>query len=398
MAIAEIDGGDSRPPAPGKGTAWAPIVLGTTFAGLTGLIVALGGILAAGFFKAPTAAAARPDRGYVTVAARGYEGPGGPAGPAIFPALPLLGRLAAGLTDLEPAAALSVVANLAFWAAMVLMASRAGPGRPPSEAISYATLLMGLSPYTFFCRLPGPESMLLLIAVATLLGMERGWHPLALASLVGLGTATSPVGVGLTVPLFWHLATPRPGPPERAARLWLLAPVALWGIAAFMLYQGHVFNDPLAFARGALTGLGPVDCAGAIISLEPLWGTYAPGSPYYWQSLEPAPSLAFSLAAWGPVWFLACAGLMIWGRSRRHLSAEEVAMAVAFLLIAYVQAAFQPRPAALARSCALVVPAFTVLGRIFAGAPAYLAACLAGISGLMLGIESGLWAIGATGP
>ena len=142
---------------------------------------------------------------HLVVAQQGYRyDPGDPAStPTVLPLFPLLVRLASlALRDL-PTSGL-IVANLTFAAAVVLLyrllERRLGP-----ELAARATLLLCLSPFAFLLGAAYPESLALLLAVATFTLLEAG-QLVAASMLAALAALASPVGLALwPAVVAWHL-------------------------------------------------------------------------------------------------------------------------------------------------------------------------------------------------
>jgi hypothetical protein len=402
------------PPAEGGARTWPDaLVLGVIFFDLTGVIVLLGVMLGANFVQpspvrghlsglTQEAYANWDAQWYAEIAERGYSyDPNTQSSVAFFPAFPMLGRGLARATGIGAGLALLVVANLAYLAALVLTARYVTMrwGAAPAQVECYVLLLMGLLPTTFFFRMPYSESLFLLLTTLLLYGFERRWPLLVLAFVVGLATATRPVGVALTAPFLLH-AWRRPAKLATWKRVvWPIAlvPIACWGLILFMLYQHAAFGEPLAFTRTSIhwrvhRAAPPGDDAVALLTLRPLWGMFVPESEFYWERNELHHQLLLSLHASGPLWFVLEAALVGWGAARRWLTVEEVVAAIALLAVPYITTAYDHQMQSMPRYTALVVPAYYVAGRLLARVPAPLAAGIAGISGFLLGTNAALFA------
>jgi hypothetical protein len=135
-------------------------------------------------------------------------------------------------------------------------------------------------------------------------------------------------------------------------------------LGAYMVYQQVVFGDCLAFTRtqqyySTWPAIGGVDKAVSLISLEPLWSTYLPGTWFYWRrfgSVSPACSLQFA----NPIVFVVAVSLVSYGWRRSWLSREEIILAALLLGIPYVTRAYEITFNSQGRFCAVVVPMFIV--------------------------------------
>ena len=315
---------------------------------------------------------------YVVINGYAYD-PDARSEVASFPAYPLIAKavVAIGVT---PAVALLIVANIFFLVSLVLISSytRARwPESTPGQRFSVVALF-GLWPMGVFYHMPYAESLFAACSLAVFVGMARGWSLATLAVLAGLTTAVRPVGVALTLAVMvhaWQLPDRRLR--SRLALLTMLAPLASWGLLAYMAYQYEEFGDPLAFARTHQfwTHHAPDDLsfsakAKSLVTLEPIWGLFHPDSPRFYRHWSEAPPWT-GLACWNPVLF-AFAGILVWvGRRNRWLTWPEVAASVALLAIPYATRAYEMSMASHARFASLVMVQYLVLGRLFAGRACY---------------------------
>ena len=99
-----------------------------------------------------------------------------------------------------------------------------------------ALAAFALVPCSFFFRLAYSESCFLAVAILCLLAMERRWPVVVVAILVGLCTATRPVGVALALPFLWHLHKPTGWRSFLLNAAWLI-PLSCWGLLAYMEMQ-----------------------------------------------------------------------------------------------------------------------------------------------------------------
>jgi len=337
---------------------------------------------------------------YKKIAAQGYDyDPGSPSSVAFFPAYPLLGGGLARIAGIRPEVALLVVSNLFLICLLCLTAkyvSRRFPG-PPRRLADRVLLAMALVPTSFFFRMAYSESLFLTLTVLVLYAIHRGWPLPIIAVIVGLATAARPVGVGLIPALILHIWHKSPGARVFAVRTTCLVPVACWGIAAYMAYLYAEFGDPLAFARTQSNWrLRPPTTLGqrmlALVILEPIWSLYDPSGPAYWGKLAGASDPLFSLRAADPIYFLGAVTLVAVGAAKRWLSGCEVVTAASLLLIPYTTIGYDQYMQSMGRYSSAAFPVYIVLGHLLCRAPEPVVACLAGLSGFLLGAYTALFA------
>jgi hypothetical protein len=319
---------------------------------------------------------------------------------AFFPLYPLLATALIRVTGLAPETALLIVAHacLAITFVLTTVYVHGKTAIPPSLG-NYVLLSLGLMPATLFFRMAYSESLFILVSVLALWAMTRRWPLLVVALIVGLATAARPVGVGLLAPFLlycWHrLATYR----EFALKTAFLLPIACWGLAAYALYQGICFGEPLAFVKTqSHWGRSPDDWSDklfALLSYEPIWQIYDPGSPSYWGTGEPYPrNPLFCWRAVNPPYLIFTVIIIALGVVKRWLSSYETSLAVALLLIPYCTRAYEMFMASQARFAAAVFPVYLVLGHILVRLPGSVAGALLGVSAFLLGAFSALFAAG----
>lgn len=172
---------------------------------------------------------------YLGIAREGYQTAplfDGYTNVAFWPLYPLTVRLLSlpwpGLDGLIAV----LLANLAFLVALGLV-ERLGATVVGQERAIRGASLLALSPFSFVFSMAYPESLFLLLAVASCLAAERGRWRLA-GLLVGLATLTRFQGLVLLPTLAWiALRGQDPGRWRRLA--WLgLAPVAALAFLAFV--------------------------------------------------------------------------------------------------------------------------------------------------------------------
>ena len=242
------------------------------------------------------------------------------------------------------------------------------------------------------------EAILFLTAL-TLLAIQRKWNPVVIAIVVGLATATRPVGVALAVGFAWHLAAHAPNRRVLALRLLTLGPLACWGLLAYMASLAIDFGDPLAFVKAQdpfkqRIGTPVLERLLALVTLEPIRSFYDSRSHLMGWGVPSSTSLAwlFSLRPVDSVVFLAFLGLVVLGGFKRWLNGVELVIRAGLLAIPYASIGYEQNMQSMARYSSAVLPAYLVLGRLLVGIPAPLVMALAGISGFFLGLYAALFA------
>ena len=185
-------------------------------------------------------------RHYIAIASTGYqfEGQRWP-NMAFFPLYPILIKLVAPLVGYSYTIAALLVAQLAFFGALLLLHDLVG--RDFGRDIAYrSVLLLLVVPTSFFFAAPYSESLALLLLVASIwaLRRERWWLAGAAGFLLALtrlpGVLIAPVlALAYLRHIGWRWRAIRA--PALAA---LLPPI---GLGLFMLYQWQRFGTPLAF-------------------------------------------------------------------------------------------------------------------------------------------------------
>jgi prepilin-type N-terminal cleavage/methylation domain-containing protein len=146
-----------------------------------------------------------------------------------------------------------------------------------------------------------------------------------------------------------------------------------------MFYLHYSFGNALAFAQTqehwnfVETPPGWQHKLISLVSLEPFWGVYVPGSKRYWANFEPHDNPLFSLMFWNPILFAAVAGLLVYGIRKRWLTGVEGVLGVGLLAIPYLTRSYEMSMASHGRFGAVVVVSYLVLGRLLAKAPSLLA-------------------------
>jgi hypothetical protein len=191
---------------------------------------------------------------YVAIAGGGYGGdnPSPHGGVGFFPLYPLLMRAAVEAVGAAPtpanlALAGFLIANLAFFAAVPLLASLAA-ARLGETGGRTAALLLCLVPFGFFFNAAYSESLFLLLVLAAFAFAGRGrWW--AAGAVAGLASGTRLVGLALLPALLWS-AWRRRAPLRDLVGLALLSPI---GALAYGGYCWWRFDDPFAYFAAQAT-------------------------------------------------------------------------------------------------------------------------------------------------
>ena len=179
---------------------------------------------------------------YTTIAAHGY-----PRAPAplrvFFPGYPLVVRVAHDLTG--GGLTYSQAGCIVSWSAMVaasLLLFGLVDRRFGSRAALVSVVLFCWFPTSCFLLAPYSEALFILEILMVVTLIERGgWWPAALVG--GFASATSPAGVVLAIAIVIAALIGCRG-------LWRTAGYGLasvWGLAAYTVFLGVHFGDPLAY-------------------------------------------------------------------------------------------------------------------------------------------------------
>ena len=427
---------------------WHLAIRACALAGVTFGIAVAGGWLLQGCSVLPSKGTVFLDRfvnagsaGYLEIAEDGYSGDYRcKSNVAFFPAYPLLGRWLSWVTGWSTKAALIAVAQTSFLASFILVslyvrphvdAAQPGavsadePGRGMRRVDILVLLAFGLWPTTVFFRMAYSESLFCLVAIGAMYGMQRRMHPLLVALLVGLGTATRPVGVALLGPFvlyLWERSRPSDAPAlsqdrtamavapstegarhRRLSRFIRSAvvclPLASWGITSYMVVQYVTFGDPLAFVHTqqywAAAALAVSEQWSRTLALEPIWSVYDPSSIAHWSRYVDAPrNPLFSLPFANPIYFLVSVVLVWLGWRRRWLNAKEVVLAALLLGIPYFTHGYRHLMLSQGRFASVAFPVYVVMGRLMARAPMPLLAVFFAILGFLLAVYAAEFAAG----
>ena len=387
---------------------WAEFVaLGVTSYFITLVIVVAGMSFGLDYLPRDEEAATELDRvmcnwdgvWYVGIARQGYSYDEKEASNvAFFPAFPVLGRLVASSTGLSLEWAMVLTSNICLLIAFIMIPAyvrtRYADGGANLQA--WTALGFGLWPVSFFARMAYSESLFVMLVILVLFACSRKWPLVVIALLVGLATACRPVGVALIPSFYWYLWGVKTSWKSFSLNGTFLAPVACWGIIAYMIYQYFAFGDALAFMKTQENWAANADGSwleriSNSLVLRPVVAKYDPNDPAWWALNDPHVNPLFSLAFANPIYVAVICGLVIYGRWSGHLNSTEAVLAAGLLLIPYVTHADRAMFTAQGRYAFSAFPAFLIWGRILTNVPPAFSSAILAISGFFLGIYSALF-------
>jgi hypothetical protein len=326
--------------------------------------------------------------------------PGKPSLIHFFPLYPLLGWCLAKLTGWSTPAAFVILSHACFAGSLYLLAQYMNRRYGPDQGAARHAALLALSfvPAGMFFHMCYTESLFLLLCIGELYLIERRAHPLLVALVVGLATATRAIGVGLLAPLILYLARYAGRPKPFLGWCCLCLPLALGGLLAYGAYCQWAFGDALATVRDrdTLWAMRPLPTLPqkllALATLQPVWENFVPSSPTFWGRFAIRAQFPFSLYVANPFYFLAALGLVVVGRWQRWLNGYETWATLALLLIPYWTVAYEFQMVSMARYVVVIAPLYQVMGRLLAKLPPLVGGCTLGLSGLFLAAYSALFA------
>jgi hypothetical protein len=339
---------------------------------------------------------------YARIADEGYTYiPGKESPVGFFPLYPLAAAGVHWLTGLDVWLALLIVSHVCLAAAFVVAGAyvRLRHAGAPEALADYVLLALGLFPPTLFFRMAYSESLFLLLTLLALFGMERRWPILVLGLLIGLSTAVRLTGLALVPPFLLHLCRRSTSWRRWAGTAAWAAPLACWGIAAFMLYQWALFGEPLAYMDAQMNAWRhrpPVPFAEKLfhlVTFEPVGSRFDPASPLYWRKWDSTASLVLNYTAADPVLFLTACGLIFVGWTARWLSAYELLVGAGFLLIAYAGRGYEIGMSCSARYASVVFPMYLVLGQVLVRVRLAVAVAFLVLCGVWLACFSALFSV-----
>jgi hypothetical protein len=377
-------------------------------------VVLLGVLFGNDFLKPPQTASSPPDSvleslfrfdglHYKSICVSGYQyDPSRRSEVAFFPVYPLLARGVMTAANGRPEWVLLFIANLSLVITFIGLYAYTleryrevdSPTLPRNVLLAF-----GILPMTFFFRMAYSESVFLAASIGTLLAIQRRLSVFWVALLSGLVTATRPVGIAFLPVFLWYSWQRSPNWRSFLAYSLYLAPLASWGLLAYMAYQYAAFGDALAFAKTQQYWRSHADApwaekAWALLVLEPLWNLFSSSSGRFWRVHEWHGNPIFSLIAVNPIYFALTAFLIVFGALKRWLNSYEILLGIGLLLIPYVTRGYDNSMFSTGRFAAAVLPVYLVLGQLLNRAPAGLTSLFAAIGSFMLGAYSALFAAG----
>lgn len=357
---------------------------------------------------------------YAAIAREGYEyDPARQSRVAFFPVYPCVAAMLSKTTGLPAGISLLVVSHACLLASFVVLAAYAAArsSESPGQMPLWSLIAFGLFPNTFYLRMAYSESTFLCLALLAMYGMARGWRPWAVAVVVGLATATRPVGVALLAPLAMYVSSSRRSRPEIntrqptaggrgrvflsscicAMRAAALVSLGCWGLLTYMAYQWWAFGEPLAFVKTQASWSynavepSPLEHARRLATLAPLRAVYDRASPCYWGLQEPRDCALFNIAFLNPICAVVAVAVVAYGSYRGWLNRAELTLSAGLLLIPYVTQADRLCMWSQARFASVVFPMYLVFGNWLTLAPAPLAAAIVALGAVLLAGYSALF-------
>lgn len=349
-----------------------------------------------------TAVSRSDGKRYIEIAKVGYQYDSRePSNLAFFPAYPCAVRILACVTSMPVEWSALAVSHCLLLAGFGVF-SVYGDSRvtaSDSAGSRWALFAFALFPTTFFLRMTYSESAFFLLAVLSLLGIERRWPLPIIAAIIGLATATRPVGVALLAPLALHIVRRARSVRGKIFQLCLFLPIGCWGLGAFILFQLCLFGDPLAFVTSQRnhnwqTAASLGEKAIILGSLEPIWAVYDVSSPAHWAAWEPRLGSLFNLQFANPIFFVGAFVVVGLGARNKLLSGYEILVALGLLLIPYCTRSYEMCMAGHGRFVAVVFPIFFVLGRLLSRSPRVVRIIIVAVFAFYLGAYSAFFAAG----
>lgn len=355
---------------------------------------------------------------FTEIAKDGYRyQPGVGSHVVFFPVYPTLGAVVSRIFCCDERVALLLISNGCFLAALYVLRLYVTQGERPgcARAADHSIWLYCVLPSSFFFRMAYSESLFLLLTVLVVYGMKAKWSDWALAALVGAATGTRAVGVVLVLVFAHYLWTSRQcdepvefpsgrgsqtAAPSRgfaALRSVCLLVVSCWGILEFTAYLWWAYADALAwFTNQTVYNVRPNSSFGdriiSLLSFEPIWSVFVPGSAGYWARWPGATPAIFSLAFANPIYFTATCALLAYGWRSRVLEPRDVVVGALLLAVPYVTKGHDNVMLGFARYSSAAYPSYIVGGCLLARLPRPLAAMGLVVSAVMMCLYSALFA------
>jgi hypothetical protein len=293
---------------------------------------------------------------------------------AFFPGQPLAAIFLTWLTGWPHLVTLPLVSNAAFVVALALISALVRTRWPDQSIGTRVTVLAVLAfyPAGLYFRIAYSESLFLAVTALLLLGFAKRWPLWVLALVAGASTGVRAVGVAGTAAVMVYVLFDRERGPLRRRLLTAaaLAPVACWGLLAFMAFQWAQFGTPIAFVNAQEHWKHyvppPNDTMPTWVKLvvgEPLWNTYIPGTSRHWWILDRHGIAGLGQGFWNPIAFLLTLVAVAFGWWRGWLNRTEATLGLLLVLIPYVTRGHAMCMASQSRFMSVVIPAFLVFGR-----------------------------------
>jgi hypothetical protein len=240
------------------------------------------------------------------------------------------------------------------------------------------------------------ESTFLLLAILVLYGVERGWKPLYLASIVGLATATRLTGVALFAPLAYDVCR-KHSLQHTFRKLLVIAPVSIWGLSLYIAYQAWQFGEPFAFQQTQVHWLerrvpdDSLEVVTAYLALEPIRDVYDPECDCYWANDPPRDSAVLSLQFMNPIYVLLAAGLVTLGWARGWLNKKELLVSALLVLVPFLLQGYRTCMVSQARYVSVTFTQYIVLGHLLARLPTWISVIVLAASGGLMATYSAMF-------
>ena len=343
-------------------------------------------------------------RWYERIATEGYMyHPEQMSSVAFFPLYPLLAWFVT-LTGLPARWALLLVSHFAmsgscyFFLRYIRIRFQNETPKNFATLRKFSTTALVVFPATFYFRMAYTESLFLLLLISTLYSIQLKRSPLLIALLIGLATATRPVGVAL-VPIFlWHLWDRATSRSVFFVDVLFYGFVSISGLLAYMLFLGLSFGNPVAFSQTQVHWAMRHDINTIYeklrfcVTFEPVWSNFDPRSPVYWNQKQ------FGSLEWlnprilNVFYFLLFVGLYVYGCVKKWLSRDEVVLCFFLFLIPYLLQGPSQMLTSHMRYIGVVFPVYLVIGRILANVDRVISGLCIGIMMLLLFLYTALFA------
>ena len=320
---------------------------------------------------------------------------------AFFPGYPLAADAIIALTGVSSRYGLLIASNLFLIAAFAFFSAYL---RKESLLTRWCSLaVLALWPVGISFRVAYSESMLLAVLALIMLGLARRWPIVVLAVIAGAATGVRAVGVAASAAVLLHLLmdASRGTLKKRFLSAAALAPITVWGLLAYMLFQYVQFDTPLAFVQTQKhwsfyvpEHREPIYKAMRLAIAEPIWGSYIPGSKRHWTIANEDENPFLGSSFWNPILFVLAGGLVVFGWYRRWLTREEFLLGFGLVAIPYLSRADEQSMISHARFAAIVLPAYLVMGRLLSQSSFVLRAFVFALLAIGLTLWSGFFASG----